>query len=167
MKKQLQVVAPRLQARKMEGGPRMLRTEPATGSGQMARLPALATTFAVALLGLSAAYLLLAVAPFYLHGIHERSYAEIFGSAVDVKGYAPFSWAGVGPLFQAGAMLSVFLIRVFSPLLCGALTISGWLGWRRSSIPMRALWLAAVATGLFLTIISWTTQDIILTWLAD
>lgn len=145
----------------------MLRLEQATGSTQIAKMQQLATLFAMLLLALSALYVSLALAPFYLHGIHERSYAEIFGSAVDVKGYAPFSWPGVGPLFQMGAMLSVFLIRVFSPLLCGALAISGWLGWRRSSTPARALWLATGATGLFLTSISWTTQEIILTWLVD
>jgi hypothetical protein len=145
----------------------MLRTEQATSTGQIARIPALAVTFAVALLVLSVLYLLLAVAPYYLHGIDERSYAEIFGSAVDVKGYAPFSWPVVGPFLQGGAMLSVFLIRVFSPLLCGALGISGWLGWRRASGPAKVLWLVAGVTGLFLTTISWTTQEIILTWLAD
>jgi hypothetical protein len=145
----------------------MLRTEQATGSGQLAKIPSLASTCAFALIALSAVYLLLAVAPFYLHGIHERSYAEVFGSAVDVKGYAPFSWPGVGPLFQAAAMLSVFLIRVFSPLLCGALAICGWLGWRRASTPSRVLWLLSGGIGLLLTTVSWTTQEIILTWLVD
>lgn len=151
---------------KVKDKPLMLRTEPA-GSGQMTKMPALASTFAYALLAVSVTYLLLAVTPFYVHGIHERSYAEIFGSAVDVKGYPPFSWPVAGPIFQASAMLSVFLIRVFSPLLCGALAISGWLGWRRASAPTRVLWLASGTVGLFLTIISWTTQEIILTWLAD
>ena len=133
----------------------------------MARLPALATAFALTLAAMGITYLLLAVTPFYLHGIHERSYAEIFGSAVDVKGYAPFSWPGVGPLFQMGAMLSVFLVRVCCPLLCGALAISGWLGWRRTSTPARALWLVAGATGLVLTTNSWATQEMILIWLVD
>ncbi|MEA2572751.1 MAG: hypothetical protein QOH93_49 [Chloroflexia bacterium] len=145
----------------------MLRTEQVTGSGQIARIPALATAFAVALIAMSALYLVLAVAPFYLHGIDRHSYAEIFGSAVDVKGYAPFSWPGVGPLFQMGAMLSVFLVRVFCPVMCGALAITGWLGWRWSAPAARVIWLVAGTAALVLTLVSWTTQDIILVWLAD
>ncbi|HVF99037.1 MAG TPA: hypothetical protein VND68_04300 [Chloroflexia bacterium] len=145
----------------------MLRLEKATGGAQISKMPQLANLFAVLLLCASVLYVLLAVAPFYLHGINQRSYAEIFGSAVDVKGYAPFSWPVLGPLFQLGAMLSVFLVRVFCPLVCGALAISGWLGWQRSAPAGRIAWLVAGTVALSLTLVSWTTQDIILTWLAD
>lgn len=145
----------------------MLRLERAGSGAQISKMPQLATLFAMLLLVLSTLYVVLAVAPFYLHGINQRSYAEIFGSAVDVKGYVPFSWPGVGPFFQGGAMLSVFLVRVFCPLLCGALAISGWLGWQRSSAVVRVLWLVSGIAALLLTLFSWTTQDIILTWLVD
>lgn len=145
----------------------MLRLEKASGGAQLSKMPQLATLFAMLLLVLSALYTVLAIAPFYLHGINQRAYAEIFGSAVDVKGYAPFSTPVLGPFFQGGAMLSVFLVRVFCPLLCGALAISGWLGWQRSTAAARVLWLVAGVVALLLTLVSWTTQDIILTWLAD
>jgi hypothetical protein len=145
----------------------MLRMEKATGSAELSKMPQLATAFAMLLLVFSALYVALAIAPFYLHGINQRSYAEIFGSAVDVKGYTPFSWPVFGPLFQMGAMLSVFLVRVCCPLVCGALAISGWLGWRRSAPAARITWLVAATAALSLTLVSWTTQDIILTWLAN
>ena len=144
----------------------MIRLEKATASAQLSKMPQLATLFAMLLLVASALYVLLALGPFYLHGINRRTYAEIFGSAVDVKEYAPFSWPVFGPLFQMGAMLSVFLVRVFCPLVCGALAISGWLGWRRSAPAARVAWLVAGTAALLLTLVSWTTQDIILTWLA-
>ncbi|MHB1135015.1 MAG: hypothetical protein ACYC4L_21805 [Chloroflexota bacterium] len=114
------------------------------------------------LLGLTTAYLLLAVLPFYGHGIHLRSLQEIGGSFVDPKGYAPFVWftplAGIGVLV-AGYLLPVSLALV--PLLALGLK------WGTPARGERALWLGTIAFNVASLAATWPARSLIGMWLAD
>jgi hypothetical protein len=129
--------------------------------------PALAGALALALLVTSAFYIVLAVVPFYAHGIHLRSFTEIAGSFVDVKGYPPFSWPALGGIMQGAAMLSVFFVRVFVPVLAAALVATTVVGWRSAPQASRIFWLASALLSSSLSLLAWTSQSIILTWLVD
>ena len=126
---------------------------------------AIARTCGIVLLAMTAAYLLLAVLPFYGNGIHMHSYQEIAGSMVDVKGYPPFAWLG-GPaqgiaMLAAGYVLPMSLVLV--PVLVATL-LARWhsFGWTEVK------WWDAVCVANVVTLaMTFESYQIILTWLVD
>ena len=114
------------------------------------------------LLGLTAAYLLLAVLPFYLHGINLRTYQEISSSLFDPKDYPPFLW--FTPLSAIGALVAGYL-----PLLSLALAplLALGLKWGAPARGERALWLGTLALNLAALAATWQARGLIGIWLAD
>lgn len=129
------------------------------------RTRTIARTCGTVILILTATYLLFAVLPFYGNGIHLRSYQEIGGSLVDVKGYPPFTWLG-GPA-QAVAMLAAgympFVSFILTPLLLVVVALNRKI-LRRSEA---ALWVTTGAVNIVALALTWQTRSTILTWLVD
>jgi len=117
------------------------------------------------LLAVTVAYLLFAVLPFYANGIHLRSYQEIGGSLVDVKGYPPFTWLG-GPA-QAIAMLSAVYIPWVGAALVPILVVALAVRWRSFRAGEAWLWLAVSMATIAAVALTWPVHAILMTWLVD
>jgi hypothetical protein len=115
-------------------------------------------------LGLTVAYLLLAVLPFYGNGIHLHSFRDISGSLVDVKGYPPFVW--FLPL-QALAMLAAGYTPLVS-LLLTPLTLLLVVARRRQLSRGELAFLGATCLANVAALaLTWQERGIILAWLTD
>ncbi|MGQ9674383.1 MAG: hypothetical protein ACUVX1_01780 [Chloroflexota bacterium] len=119
------------------------------------------------ILVLTAAYLLLAVLPFYGNGIHLHSYAEVAGSHVDVKGYPPFAWSWIGGPAQGAAMLSAALTPLASLLLTPILLVALGVKWHTRVRSGLALWTVTAAINIVTMAVTWQSLGVIVTWLAD
>ena len=115
-------------------------------------------------LGLTVAYLLLVVLPFYSNGIHLRSYQEIAGSFLDVKGYPPFVW--FLPL-QALAMLAAGYAPLVSVPLTPLTLLLMAARWRSLSRAELAFLGATCLANVVALALTCQERGIILTWLAD
>jgi hypothetical protein len=113
------------------------------------------------------AYLVLSVLPFYANGIYLHPYRDIAGSLVDVKGYPPFAWAGVGQLAQGIAMITAGLMPYASLLLTPLALMS--LGLKRSSFARTeaTLWVAAGLLNVVSLALTWQVHGTIMVWLVD
>ncbi len=124
----------------------------------------------IIILVLTVLYLLLAVLPFYGNGINLHSYQEIFGSAVDVKGYPPFNWFGWswfgGPL-EGIAMITAGYITVISPVLTPLIILLLTLRWNSFSRNERIIWLATSLMNILTLTLTWQAHRSIMAWLVD
>ncbi len=125
----------------------------------------IARTCGSILLVVTVAYILFAVAPYYANGIHLRSYQEIAGSFVDVKGYPPFTWLG-GPA-QAIAMLAAGFAPWLSALLLPVLAVVLVMRWRLFSKGEVVLWLSVAAATLLAVGLTWSMHTTLMIWLVD
>ena len=118
-------------------------------------------------LGSALLFLLVAVVPFYANGIHLHSYAEIFGSQVDIKGYPPFTWPAVGlPLLLLAHLAYIFVPFLALPALA-ALALALLTGWRSFSGAERLRWLTALAATALILAGAWPIWTNLGTWIAD
>lgn len=131
------------------------------------RADAIAQACGAVILVLTAAYLLLAVLPFYGNGIHLHSHAEIAGSHVDVKGYPPFVWSWIGGLAQGAAMLSAALTPPASLLLTPILLVALGVKWYTQARSGLALWTITAAINIVTLAVTWQSLRVIVTWLVD
>jgi hypothetical protein len=110
---------------------------------------------------------LVAVIPFYTNGIYLHSYAEIYGSQVDIKGYPPYTWPVVGlPLLWLAHLAYIFTPGLIIIALM-ALTLVLLINWRTFSLSER---LHALVTFTIMALILVGTGSIWRTlgvWIAD
>jgi hypothetical protein len=133
----------------------------ASGAGYQART--VARICGAIILALTIAYLLLVVLPYFGNGIHLRSFEEIAGSHVDVKGYPPFVW--FTPVQGAALLASALtpLTAALAPVVLVSLAMC-----RRSLRHAEAaLWLVAAVLNITTLAATWQTLGLIRTWLVD
>ena len=118
-------------------------------------------------LGIALLFLLVDVIPFYTNGIYLHSYAEIYGSQVDIKGYPPYTWPVVGlPLLWLAHLAYIFTPGLIIIALM-ALTLVLLINWRTFSLSER---LHALVTFTIMALILVGTGSIWRTlgvWIAD
>ncbi len=119
------------------------------------------------ILTFTVAYLVLSVLPFYANGIYLHSYQEIFGSLVDVKGYAPFAWFGVGRLAQGIAMITAGYVPYVSLLFTPLTLIPLALKWNSFSKREVSFWTATGLVNIASLVLTWQVHGIIMVWLVD
>src|SRR5689334_4134037 len=136
-------------------------THPASWARPTARVCG-ALALSIALL-----FLLVAVLPFYANGIHLHSYAEIFGSQVDIKGYPPFTWPAVGlPLLLLAHLAYIFVPFLALPALA-VLALALLTGWRTFSAAERLRGVATLAATVIILAGGWPIWSHLGAWIAD
>jgi hypothetical protein len=119
------------------------------------------------ILTFTVAYLVLSVLPFYANGIYLHSYRDIAGSFVDVKGYPPYAWFGVGRLAQGIAMITAGLLPYASLLFTPLALIALGLKWNSFARREVTFWAATGLINAASLALTWQVYATIMVWLVD